>query len=178
LIRFINHEFILQMICPEDGRRVYERLEPVLHWDHHYWLQRGGLEVQEGDLSLASNFLGQARSLAPDDDYVQTEWYYLLMKKAAQFPSNAHAHEWFHEGYDGLLDQIGRRGGSDPHPYHILGSQTLAWVHTGSLSPIEKRTILHGALEAVRAGATKHFRSTELKKLSKDLESAWLMTSV
>lgn len=177
LIRFINHEFILQMICLEDGRRVYERLEPALHWDHHFWLQRGGLEVQEGNLSLASNFLEQARSLAPEDDYVQTEWNYLLMKRAAQFPLNRSAHEWFHEGYDGLLDQIDRKRGSDPHPYHVLGSQTLAWVNAASLSTIEKRTILYGALETVKAGATKHLRSEELKKLSKDLESAWLMTS-
>jgi hypothetical protein len=166
------------MVSPEDGRRVYERLEPVLDWNHHYWLQRGGLEVQEGDLSLATNFLGQARSLAPEDDFVQTEWNYLLMKKAAQFPFHASAHEWFHEGYDGLLEKIDQRGSSDAHPYHILGSQTLAWVHAASLSAIEKRTILHGALEAVKAGARKHFRSTELEKLSKDLETAWLMTSV
>jgi hypothetical protein len=99
------------------------------------------------------------------------------MKRAAQFPLNRSAHEWFHEGYDGLLDQIDRKRGSDPHPYHVLGSQTLAWVNAASLSTIEKRTILYGALETVKAGATKHLRSEELKKLSKDLESAWLMTS-
>jgi len=116
-------------------------------------------------------------TLAPDDDFVQTEWNYLLMKKAAQFPSNTSAHEWFHEGYDGLLDQIDQRGSSDAQPYHILGSQTLAWVHAASLTVTEKRTILHGALEAVKVGAKKHFRSTELKTLSKDLETEWLMTS-
>lgn len=177
LIRFLNHEFILQMICPDDGRRVYERLESVLNWDHHYWLQRGGLEVQEGDLSLASNFLGQARSLAPDDYFVQTEWNYLLMKRAAQFPSNTSAHEWFNEGYNGLLDQIAQRDGSNAHAYHVLGSQTLAWVHAASLPATEKRTLLHGALEAVRAGVKKHLKSLELKQLCRDLESAWLMTS-
>lgn len=178
LIRFINHDFILQLVSLEDGRHVYERLEQILTWDHHYWLQRGGLEVHEGNISLASNFLEQALSLAPDDDYVKTEWYYLLMKKAVQFPFNANAHDWFDEGYDGLLSQVDERGDSDPYPYHVLGSQTLAWVHVATLSLDEKKNILSRAVKAVKAGAKKHFKSGELMKLSKDLEAEWLLTSI
>jgi len=178
LIRFINHEFILQMVSLEDGRHVYERLEQILHWDHHYWLQRGGLEVHEGDISFATNFLEQSLSLAPDDHYVKTEWYYLLLKKAVQFPFNANAHDWFDEGYDGLLGQIAERGNSDPYPYHVLGSQALAWMRVANLSIDEKKTILSEALKVVKVGAKKHFRSDELRKLSKDLESEWLLTSI
>ena len=48
-------------------------LEDVLRTEYHYWLQRGTFEVQFGDLSLATNFLGQAHSLNPNDPLVATE---------------------------------------------------------------------------------------------------------
>jgi hypothetical protein len=178
LIRFLNHEFILQLVSPDDGRRVYEKLEPILNWDHHYWLQRGGLEVQEGNLDLATNFLGQSRSLAPGNNFVETEWAYLLMKKASRFPANANSHEWLREGYDILLNQIEIRGNVDPYPYHILGSQTLAWVRAASLPTLEKREILRGALEAVKLGRDRHHTSKELSDLARDLETEWLMTAI
>lgn len=178
LIRFLNHEFILQLISPEDGRRVYERLESILNWDYHYWLQRGGLEVQEGKLDLAENFLGQSRSLAQGNDIVETEWAYLMMKKAARFPEHASAHEWFREGHDILLKQIEIRGNFDPYPYHVLGSQTLAWVRAASLPKVEKRELLHMALEIVRSGKNKHHTRTELSELEIALNAEWLMTAV
>ena len=64
LIRFINHDYLLRMLSIADARTIYERIESILNWDYHYWLQRGSLEVEGGDLSLATNFLDQARSLA------------------------------------------------------------------------------------------------------------------
>jgi hypothetical protein len=178
LIRFINHEFILQLVSPEDGRRVYDRLESLLSWDHHFWLQRGGLEVQEGDLNLATNFLSQAKSLAPEDGFVKTEWAYLLMKKAARYPTNANARDWFKEGYTDLLERIEERGNIDSYPYHILGSQTLAWVHTAQLSLLEKRELLHDTLEMVNKGKAIHHSSKELDELAEALKSEWLLTAV
>jgi hypothetical protein len=178
LIRFLNHEFILQLASPEDGRRVYDRLESLLNWDHHFWLQRGGLEVQEGDLDLATNFLGQAKSLAPDDGFVKTEWAYLCMKKAARYPMNANAREWFKDGYTNLLERIEERGKIDSYPYHILGSQTLSWVHAAPLSLIEKRELLHDTYEMVKNGKAIHHSSKELDELVRALQSEWLMTAV
>jgi hypothetical protein len=98
-IWFIRHEFFLNFASPQDGRDIYRSLETLLDWDHHYWLQRGSLEVEYGELGLATNFLGQARSLAPEDGFVATEWAYLLMKKAATFPGHIQARDWFSEGY-------------------------------------------------------------------------------
>ena len=81
LIRFINHDYLIRLLPVEDVRFTYERIESVLNWDYHYWLQRGSLEVEIGDLSLATNFLDQARSLASGDRLVENEYAYLLMKK-------------------------------------------------------------------------------------------------
>ena len=143
-IRFINHEFILKFLVAEDVRRAYESIESIMSWDYHFWLQRGSFEVQEeeGDLDLAANFLGQALSLAPGDRLVQAAWSYLLMKKAARRPAHVNARSWFMEGYDTIIGLIEERRVFDPHPYHILGSQTIAWVHAARLPRLEARTLL------------------------------------
>ena len=158
--RFINHEFILNFLVPEDARRVYESIETLLGWDYHFWLQRGSLEVQEGDLDFATNYLGQAKSLAPTDRLVLAAWSYLLMKKAARLPTHTDAREWFSEGYETIIGLVENRETSNPHPYHILGSQTIAWVHSASLQTLEARALLRKALESWRLAGTE-FQGTK-----------------
>jgi len=82
----INHEFLKRNIGTEGAQNLYGFLEPLLNWDFQFWLQRGALEVEVGDLALAEHFLNQARSLNPDDPYVLNEWAYLLFAKALQNP--------------------------------------------------------------------------------------------
>ena len=177
-IWFIRHEFMMHFASPQEGRELYTHLESLLNWDFQYWLQRGSLEVEEGDLSLATNFLGQAKSMAPDDGYVATEWAYLLMKRAATYPSHVDANGWFSEGYGTLRSQTESRGQRDEYPFHILGSQTLAWVRSKQLPMMEKRSLLEETKELVNSGLKLHSRSQELAQLSKDLQEEWLMTAV
>lgn len=178
-IRFMSHTFIKQLIGEDEGRRIYQELEPLLNWDYHYWLQRGSLELQadNGDLDLATNFLGQSRSISPGNNIVETGWAYLLMKKANQQPSNANSQGWFLEGFNTLLDQIEIRGGVDPQPYHILGSQTLAWVRVASISKQEKRGILEETLKVVNLGIDKHQDPKWFGGLLDALKVEWLKTS-
>jgi len=178
LIRFINHQYLIQITTVTVAREVYAHLEDILTWDYHYWLQRGSLEVEEGDLELATNFLGQARSLAPGDRSVETEWAYLLTKKAARAPNHPSAREWFEEGRETLEDLIQTHGRTDPYPYHVLGSQGLAWARHAALSEVEKRALLAKLLEHLREGLRHHSRADDLRALSKDVEEQWLMTAV
>ena len=177
-IRFINHEFVLRVLAPEDARLAYEAIEGFMNWDYHFWLQRGSLEVQEGDLDLATNYLGQALSLAPGDKIVQSSWSYLLMKKAARRPNHIDAESWFSEGFETITTIIDDKETYDPHPYHILGSQTIAWVHSATLSVDEERYLLQRALGIVKLGLTKNPRNSELQQLADDLLREWLMTAV
>lgn len=177
-IRFINHEFVMRFLAVEDSRQVYGSIETLMTWDYHFWLQRGSLEVQEGDLQLATNYLGQALSLAPSDRLVKAEWSYLLMKKAARLPSHASAEDWFTEGYGTLLSLVEGTGIADPHPYHILGSQTIAWVRSANLNAIQRRNLLSKAREVVESGAQKNPRNEELRQLFNDLTYEWLHTAV
>ena len=177
-IRFTNHEFILSRLALDDGRQAYESIEGFMSWDYHFWLQRGSLELQEGDLGLATNYLSQALSLAPEDRFVRTGWSYLLMKKAAQLPEHVDAKAWFSRGSETLLSLIEDSGIRDPHPYHILGSQTIAWVHSARLTPLELRVLLGKAGKVVENGVLKNPRNRELRQLNDDIRREWLMTAV
>jgi hypothetical protein len=43
LRKVINHDFLLNVLTPEDARSIYDEVEGALAWDYHYWLQRAGL---------------------------------------------------------------------------------------------------------------------------------------
>ena len=178
LIRFINHDYLIRLLPVEDVRSTYERIESVLNWDYHYWLQRGSLEVELGDLSLATNFLDQARSLASGDRLVENEYAYLLMKKAASDPQSPGAAEMFDDGYSILEVLIRSNGKHSPHPYHVLGSQVLSWVRRASLVPAVKIRLLNSTLARVAEGVRVHPRSDDLLTLREDVQRELLSMAV
>jgi hypothetical protein len=57
LRQIIGHDFLIRVIGPDAGRELYGEIENLLRYDYHFWLQRGSLEVELGDLDLAENFL-------------------------------------------------------------------------------------------------------------------------
>ena len=83
---FLSHDFLYRTLQLDQSRALYDACEPILKDDYHFWLHRGALEVEHGDLSLAEHFLSQARGLAPADGFVLNEWAYLLFKKALKVP--------------------------------------------------------------------------------------------
>ena len=100
------------------------------------------------------------------------------MKRAASLPGHIDSGDWFSEGYSSLRMQIEDRGRRDPYPFHVLGSQTLAWVRAKSLPVLEKRRLLEETRDIVDAGRQMHRRSEELDQLFQDLQHEWLMTAV
>lgn len=178
LARFINHDFMLRMTTADAGRTIYSRIEDLLDYDYHYWLQRGSLEVEEGDLEYARQFLDQARSLAPDNLAVDTEYAYLLIKKAGKYPDALESNEWFAEGQGYLEQVITANGKDDYYPYHVLGSQGLSYARHAKLPLLERRSLLRHLLEVVREGVGHHPRREELIELEKDIERRYLLTAV
>lgn len=178
LIRFINHDYILRVTTSDNGRLIYSRIEPLLHWDFHYWLQRGSLEVEVGDLDLATQFLDQARSLMPDNRLVETEYGYLLMKKAARNPAAPNAAQLFSDGFNLLDDLIRHYGKFTYYPYHVIGSQGLAWVRHGRIGITEKRALLQSLLDIVKEGRRHYPLRRELSTLEPELQREWMMTAV
>jgi hypothetical protein len=178
LSRILNHDWIMRHLSREDVRRVYDQVEDQLTWDYHCWLQRGSFEVETGDLRLAQNFLEQARSLAPDDYLVQTEWAYMSLKRAAQDAPSEDSKERADGAFRELEAAIASRGSADSYPYHVMGSQGLSWVRRAALTRQQKAKVLDRLRDVVAEGVRNHPLERDLMQLGEDLKREYLMLSV
>lgn len=179
LSRLLNHEFMINITSDKTTpREAYALVEEILFWDYHYYLQRGSYEVEIGDLNLAKNFLDQARSMAPDDYMVETEWAYMTLKRAAMNAASVGAIDRANEAFQELEDAIERRGARDSYPYHVLGSQGISWVRRAVMSKDEKSKLLLRLLNAVRQGVNYHPLQQDLIQLERDLNHEYLMLAV
>lgn len=178
LARLINHGFLNEHLRLSDARRVYEELENLLSDDYHFWLQRGSLEVEGGNLRSAEHFLNQARSMVGNDFKVDTEYGYLLMRKAVENHTELDAPNWFREGSQLLEGVISLRGQNDSYPYHVLGSQGIAWTTRTAKTPDETRRLLSYFLNVVEQGLKKHPNERGLKQLGEDIRFRMLSTTI
>jgi hypothetical protein len=156
LKRLISHETLFRLTSVEEARTLYASCEQLLAWDFHFWLQRGSLEVEEGDLNLAENSLGQARALQPDDPFVLTEWAYFLLRRSSERPESVGAAENANEAIQILRAWIAVAGNVDDYPFHVLGSQGLSWTRRGRHTKDERRKLLAMLRGVVAQGAGKH----------------------
>jgi tetratricopeptide (TPR) repeat protein len=174
----ISHDFLLRSVGVEVARNIYASLEEILNWDYHYWLQRGSLEVESGDLTLARNFLDQAKALSPDNPFVDTERAYLWFSQANADPLTETARGLAEEARVLLQELINRYGNEDPYPFHVLGSQGLAWARRALGSSHEKGQYLQSLMSAVRTGVERHPRADDLKRLLEDIKREHLEISL
>ena len=173
----LNHEYLLRVIALDAARNLYASLENLLCWDYHYWLQRGSAEVERGELPHAEQFLNQARSISPDDSLVQNEWAYLLFRKAIENPGSTGAPTLVRDAtkiLEGLMSTPERLSS---YPYHVLGSQGLAWSRRG-LGSQEKGPYLHSLTATLDEGMRKYPRQKDLRQLHYDLRKECLETAV
>ena len=80
-------------------------------------------------------------------------------------------------GLTKLREQILSYGSQDPYPYHVLGSQMLAYINTWVPSK-SKGECLRELHREVTAGSNKHPLSTPLKSLVEDIKRAELKTAI
>jgi len=173
----INHEFLNRTIFGQ-VRTIYSSLESILSWDFQYWLQRGSWEVKYGSLAYADNFLSQARGLAPEDRLVETEWAVLLFRKATERASAVDSPGLVAEAVAILEDIIREHGGTDAYPYHVLGSQGLAWVRRCPMSRIERQAFLAMLLFYLDRAKSVFPRRAEIQQLWTDVKREHLSTAV
>lgn len=170
LVRLIHNEFLHWLLGPEQARNLYSEIEVYLKDEAHYWLQRGVLEVEAGNLRLAKNFLDQAKGINPDDTYVDTEYALLLFRTALENPSDLNAPAKVAEAVSLLEHQIALRGKSTPYPYHVYGSQSLAWVRKGISGFEAQKAFLERAIQIVKEGTANHPTVDMVKSVLKALE--------
>lgn len=174
----LKHEFLKTTIGFEEARYFYASLEPLLCTEHNYWLHRGSLEVEQGSLELGENFLNQARALGGSDMNVQTEYAYLLFRKALKNPAAAHAKEHVAEAITLLNANIAARGAKDPHAYHVLGTNMLEWVDKGISTRLEKKAELEVLSKIIDEAGSKHPANNHIKLLKESVRDAYLSLAV
>lgn len=177
LRRLINHDRLQRLVDDVDRcREIYVALQDRIGWDFHYWLQRGALEVECGDLSQAKTYLDSARSLVDGTDYnVENEYGYLLLRRASEDPASRTAADDAEEGF-AILEEIMRaRGRQDSYAYHVYGSQGLRWSRRCPLPMDERTALVRRLLEAVREGREFHPLRGDLRQLESDLEREMLL---
>ncbi|MGA2672789.1 MAG: SIR2 family protein [Terracidiphilus sp.] len=174
----LNHDFLIRSLGLDSTRNLYGSLEEILSWDHHYWLQRGSFEVERGDLSLARNFLGQARGLSPDDPFVETEWAYLLFAQANENPTGSGAEQSVEDATAILEVQMSQPTRRDAYPFHVMGSQGLAWSRRGIHSTAGRIRYLREIQEYVERGVARFPSSRDLVQLRDDIQRESLSLTV
>jgi tetratricopeptide (TPR) repeat protein len=170
LIRLINNAFLHRMLGREQASNLYGELESHLKNESHYWLQRGILEVEAGNLRLAKNWLDQAKGISPDDDFIETEYALWEFRTAIENPADLKSHELVVDACSALEHQIALNGKRFHHAYHVLGSQCLAWVRHGLEQFEEQRDFLEYGIEKVKEGFQNHPTNNKLKTLLKEME--------
>lgn len=176
--RMLNHEFLKTTIGFDEARYFYASLESLLRTEHNYWLHRGSLEVEQGSLELAENFLNQARARGGSDMNVQTEYGYLLFRKALVNPAAPHANEYAAEATSLLKANIAARGAKDPHAYHVLGTNMLDWINRGIATRLEKKTELEELSKVIDEAAVKHPANVHIRTLRENIRDTYLSLAV
>jgi SIR2-like domain len=178
LRQLLNHDFLFRSLLVHEAQLYFAALEGILSWNFHYWLQRGSLEVEQGSLNRAENFLSQAKGLAPDDVLVQTEWAYLLFRKAIDNPSSKLAPDYVSEATDTLIESMGRSLSTEEIACHILGSQGLIWARYSLSDKAEKKAYLELILMHVKRCNDKSPRNQHLSQVLSDLKRELLLIAV
>lgn len=173
----INHKNLHEVFLKQVNlcRDIYESVKSHFVNDGHYFLQYGSYELEWGDLDFAENYLLQAESLMPNHPWVNTAIGYLLMRKAVETTSPLAAKELLDQGLIRLENQIVVAGHMDPYPYHVLGSQMLAYINRWCPQN-EKVERLQALGRRVGEGCEKHPLHVQLRQLMEDIKKAELST--
>ncbi len=123
---------------------------------------------------MAENFLAQARNLAADDYMIETEWAYLLMKRACRSPEDGRAREWMDEALTSLFDIITQRGARSVKTYVVLAQQVITWASVASLSADEKKSLFLGVRSVMTDGDRYHHLNRQFAAARNDIERAYL----
>ena len=161
----MNHDWLRRALGDRAGMAFLAEIERYMAWDHHYWLQRGSLELEMGDPSLAENFLNQAAGIEPNDMLVRTEIGYLKLKLAVGETNAVYSKELLEDGLSTLEWVMSRRHYFDPHPYDIYGRMILQWTARNDTSDSDRDMYLRKAVEIVQRGQKKHPRDGGLREV-------------
>jgi hypothetical protein len=174
LIRVINHDLLHRTLGIERARIFYDELETQLSDEPHFWLQRASLELEGGYIQLAENFINQARGMSPDDALIEITFAHFLFQKALQNPHGVDSPDLVATATGLLKAAIAKRGQTDSHPYHILGSQGLGWSRKGLDTFEAKRDYLQQLRTIMADAREQHPRDEMIRTLHSAVNDEYL----
>ncbi len=178
LQRVLNHEFLLSAIGPVEARHLYGSLEDLLKKEFSFWLHRGCLELEEGNLTFAESCLQNARGLNPSDLNTQTELAHLWFQKALKHPSHSDSIALVEEADKVLSSNIAIRGSKDPNSYHVLGSNMLKWITKAIPTKEAKSKEMQRIIKIIEEGLKWHPNNDHLKILHSNLRDEYLSLAI
>jgi hypothetical protein len=181
LSTFISHTLLKRAVGAAVGKRIYSEFEQLLSWNYHYWLHRGALELEAGNLGVAENFLLQSKSIEPNDIFVDNELAYLNFRKANESPLSTTSEDLVRDAIRTLTDVAARRPDQRVRVFHIMGSQGLIWSRRARMSPTERQDFLGTLSVDVRNATTASMDSDSkemMEELSRELQREILSLAV
>jgi len=172
----INHNSVYNRFHQDinEARNIYESLIDRFNDDFHFWLQYGSLELEGGDLQLADNYLNQAKSLDPYDNYVINALGHLEMRKAIEANTLSESVKLMNKGEGILKEQILKTGSDDPYCYHIYCLQKYTWIRYLVKDEDKKKKLLKDILDVIDTAVEQHPFNKHLEKLKETIQRAYL----
>lgn len=155
------------------ARSIFESIAPHFSEDFHFWLQYGSLELEYGELDFAENYIKQAKSLAPNDDFVETTSGFLYYKQAIYGHEKQTCLLLRDQARTILLLQMDRRP-SDMYPAHIFCAQELNWIKHWPRKFAEKKALLEQLRDNLTVFNTKYGFPDRLKTLKREVDDYYL----
>jgi hypothetical protein len=169
IMLLLNHRFLLDIIGGSKASVIYDELESLLKLDFNFWLQRGSLELEKGNLKNAEFFLNTAGALNASDMNTRSAKASLLLNKAVKSPTSPESQQMIEEARRTLMENITLRGGEDPHAFHILVKGMLSWLDVASQTKEMERKEVRNLLQILTRGCTLHSNNRMLGDLRTEL---------
>lgn len=177
LKRCISHDLFVKVVPTAEARHIYAEYEDALSWSSHYWLHRGALEVEVGDINRAENFLGQAQSIEPSNALVRTEWAFMLLRKA-EGHGTVERMELYHQAKSTIEGVLASGARAKAHPYYIMGQYGLQIILSADLPQIERDEELAYLADLVAQGVQRYPQNDHLQSLVPLIRRERLMPAV
>lgn len=170
----VSHRRLRERFGINETRRFFAETEDVLREDHHFWLQRGALELQEDNLGDARRYLATAKGRSGTDRFVEIEWAYLLLREACANPSDAPSASRWAEGSETLEAFIRDDPTRSAYPFHILARQQIDWAKRDGTTYESQRNDLEATMALIERGLEFHPNHQRLLRLTEQARTAYL----
>ena len=166
----INHQQLYRRFENEidEARAIYEALKSSFRSEAQFWLQYGSLELEGdgGELSLAENYLGQARSLDAGNAYILNTWGHLRLRQSREASNRGEAETLLREGSTILEERMAETQYQDAYAVHIYCSQRLRWARVWHYNdPSAMTDELQHLRQTIQEGVRSSPRRRRLKQL-------------